>query len=997
MKFLIRESFFKDVPAEKINTIKNNLRYFYEEVTKNITNLREIPKGFWIKKLRGIDNRFEFRINNGDRIFFSFDKRDFEESITFILYSTHDRGVQKAKLAKITSTSEADFLISKEDFSETENNLLPEEIFLNYNQVISYEFLDNTSLLNNKDEYFYYYLNDEQYRALKEPTPLLVAGSAGSGKSTITIRKILNLEEYSSSLNINKIIYFTRNPLLKDNIEKQYELFRDPSHKKLIEFYTPREYYHKFLGTDTRKILRFKKFKEFLMFHFPNKKKLGLEDFSIYFEIIGVLKGLMFKGLADNWKRDLNEPLLSFDDYINIGKSYSLLSPMEKEAVYKIALKYEEWKKENNYVDLNDLATKAISLSNKYDFLITDEIQDFTETEIYFMLSLVNDQSNILFAGDIHQMINFNSFSFERVKNFYYKKNLFTSEVILKKNYRNSKAIVELANLLTELRKNYIGNLGTNDYRENFVSATGEVNVMKPDYSLLQKVQEDISYAIIVSSKEEKTLLAENHKIKMRVFSVDEVKGLEYDNVICLNLSSRNLFAWDKIFNKEVKKDQRYRKYFNLFYVGITRCRKNLIIMEEEIENNTLLEKINDFITLKEKTKDTEFKSKLTETIKISTKEEWHEEGIRLYYSENYEEAQKAFERAGTPTWILEKEIEEDISNEDYKSAMEKVNSKELTNNKTFYQNLIIDDIVSRENYLKALKYIIEIFNINYRYNEVMKVFSNNLDSYSKKELDRAIGLFVKKQEHNIIGDIYYQQNNFSLALVSYKKISNFIGIEKTRGKILENEFEKKVPNIKDKINLVNKLINRKDINFYDKNKMLPLAHALKYNDTDILDFLIFLGANAKMKVLRKYDILEYIAKENFSFSINLFDYFLKKNYTYTYTSGNNDNIISLALKNRNFNLADFILNKKIVSDDFSTLHSSPIDVCFEYGFIKYFKIFANKLANGNLREEEFAFLYILLSKRKSENPIRMRQHSLMIKILKRVANIQNNSLLTGS
>ena len=91
----------------------------------------------------------------------------------------------------------------------------------------------------------------------------MVAGSAGSGKSTITIRKILNLEEYREVYGIKKIAYFTGNKLLKESIEEQYNLFREKDTEKITEFYTPREFYKKVLKVDTRKIVRLKKFKEF--------------------------------------------------------------------------------------------------------------------------------------------------------------------------------------------------------------------------------------------------------------------------------------------------------------------------------------------------------------------------------------------------------------------------------------------------------------------------------------------------------------------------------------------------------------------------------------------------------------------------------------------------------------------------------------------------------------------------------------------------------------
>jgi len=98
MKFFVRENFLKNVTKEKKKLIENKLYYFYSEIENNKNNIREIPKGFWIKKIKGFPNRFEFRVNNGDRIFFSLERRGLEdERITFILYSTHDKGILKNK------------------------------------------------------------------------------------------------------------------------------------------------------------------------------------------------------------------------------------------------------------------------------------------------------------------------------------------------------------------------------------------------------------------------------------------------------------------------------------------------------------------------------------------------------------------------------------------------------------------------------------------------------------------------------------------------------------------------------------------------------------------------------------------------------------------------------------------------------------------------------------------------------------------------------------
>ena len=991
MKFLIRENFFKNIKKEKISEIEKNLNYFYQEILKNINNIRNIPKGFWIKKINGVENRYEFRVNNGDRIFFSLDRRqDEEEKITFILYSTHDGGVRKGKKAQIKDVREFD--IDRSEFVE-ESFEIPQEVYLDYNQVISYEVKDDGEFIkisDSKNKYFYYYLNDEQYDALKENTPLLVAGSAGSGKSTITIRKILNLEEYREVYGVKKIAYFTGNKLLKESIEEQYNLFREKDTEKITEFYTPREFYKKVLKVDTRKIVRLKKFKEFLAFSFPDRKKMKIEDFNIYFEIMGILKGLMFDKKPDNWNRDLTKKLIPFDEYTSLNKSYSLLSFEEKEFIYRIAEKYEEWKSENDLYDMNDLAVKSINSNIKYDFLVVDEIQDFTEVEIYFMASLIKNSVNILLAGDIHQMINFNSFSFERLRNYYFTKNIRNQEVILSKNYRNSKDIVELANFLTDLRKEYIGNLGVKDYKENFIVDKGKITLMRPDYELLKNIQKDVKFAILVSSKEEKYNLDRFSDVHMRVFSIDEIKGLEYDNVICLNLATTNLFAWKKIFNGEVKRDQRYRKYFNLFYVGITRCKKNLIIMEDKIQGNLLLEKIKDFITEANQ----ENKEILSKEINISNKEEWFEEGKRLYNVENYEEAQKAFEMAGCPTWILEKNIEEDIENGDYKLALDKIKENKLDKKKKHYENLIIDTTLKREEYIKSLIFSVETFDTPYRYVEIKKIFLEKMNEefFTKKELDRAVAIFSKKQENNILGEIYEKQKNYTLALNFYKKSLNYIGIAKMRRKILEEKFSEK-KDLDSKIKIVEDLLGKKDINSYDKNKLTPLYNSLKYKDIDIIDMLLFLGAKKNVKVQGKYDILTYIAKENFENAMELYRYFYDKDYEYIF-SPKVESPVEFSLKNKNRELTDMIINMKLMSDDYKSVETNPIDVCISTYQVKYFKLFLNKLDLNFLSDKFFEEIFKIILGLKLDDVLGKRKKDIMKKIYLRILTKKSEELV---
>ncbi|MGL4509890.1 UvrD-helicase domain-containing protein, partial [Cetobacterium sp.] len=413
----------------------------------------------------------------------------------------------------------------------------------------------------------------------------------------MTLRKLLNLEENYEFYDISKILYLTANRYLKDNSFEQYLEFRKEG-KKIADFFTLKDFICQKLQVSSKQIIEFNKFKEFFLLSYPNRKKFNLSIEEIYSEINGIIKGLMIKGNADNWNRDLNQRTIALEDYLNLSSKYSTLDRENRIFFYEICLKYNQWLDDNNLFDLNDLSLTLLKKDIQFDFIIIDEIQDLTELQIFALTSLVKNKENLFLAGDIHQMINATFFNFERMKNLFYSKyNKKVNIKILSKNYRSCKKIVDLANYFAELRSSYIGNLGSDDYKEIAIQKDGEVNLTTVNFSLLEKAQNDANTAIVVSDAKTKTELLEQLNNKHRVFSIQEIKGLEYSNIICYNLSSTYKSQWEKIFSKATKHDQKYRKYFNIFYVGITRAQENLIIMESNIENNKVLKELHNFLT----------------------------------------------------------------------------------------------------------------------------------------------------------------------------------------------------------------------------------------------------------------------------------------------------------------------------------------------------------------------------------------------------------------
>lgn len=992
MKFLIRDNFFKSVPKEKFETVVNNLKYFYNEIEKNCENIKNIPKGFWIKKLAGSENRFEFRVNNGDRIFFSLNKRgDEEEKITFILYSSHDHGVRNTKRAEIQFVK--DFGILKENFEPSREDELDKRIFLDYNNVITYEVKDDSFFKLNRDSrYFYYYLNDEQYETIISQPPVFVVGSAGSGKSTITLRKILNIEEHNSVYNFEKIGYFTGNSYLKDNLLEQYNFFRDKSKAEISEFYTLKEFYRKEFGIDTRKIIGFKKFMEFLSFSYPNRKKFKVEDYNIYFEIIGIIKGLMIQNGADNWEKDLNISLISLEEYKKLSKKYSVLDENLKTEIYKIALKYEEWKEKNDLYDVNDLAVIGIKSKRKFDFVLVDEVQDLTETEIFFLTTLVKNPENIVFAGDIHQMVNFNSFSFDRLKNLYYKNKINYSFSILTKNYRSSEEIVKLANYLTDLRKKYIGNLGMDDYKEGAVSEEGNIELSSVNSSIMEKYQKDVNSAIVVSDDEERNRIFDTYGIKHRIFTVEEIKGLEYKNIICCNLITKNLWAWKKILSGNVKQDQRYRKYFNLFYVGITRARKNLIIMEDCLEDNILLKNIKSFINIESSEKQSiKEKTGELENISFSSKEEWLSEGIKLYKLEKFDEAQYAFEQGDYPTWIAERETEIDIENGDYKTAVEKIEKGNFKKPDIYFQKLIIDNIMENENYVKALRYL-ETFNIPYRYFEIKKKVSEGIEKniYSTKDINRIITLFLNRKEFLLVGECYFSVKKYDLAVNFYKKASNIEGVIKARREILKEKF-KDMEERDEKIEKAEQLIGKKDPWAADRTGFTPLMKAMNEGySLDIGKILLSLGVDINAKIHLGNETGNYIHFSQFideKYQTEWLKFFIKHGADINSETNLKRTPIFLASVFENNLSIDFLLEKNC---DLNHVDMNGETVDFYEARkrrVKYYKIFIQKMAQPDKKNKHGQNILDILNKIEElfiSNEKEKRKITLMKKIYER-------------
>jgi hypothetical protein len=189
-------------------------------------------------------------------------------------------------------------------------------------------------------------------------------------------------------------------------------------------------------------------------------------------------------------------------------------------------------------------------------------------------------------VGDALQMINPAYFSFGYLKNLMYEKDA-TDVKTLSHNYRNSAKIEEIIDALADINK---AEFGTHNFvvkGESVDSGVRTEAVFVSDANFINKVAREKfdNFTFVVASDEEKKKLKKTIK-NQEVLTVSEIKGLERPTVIVYNILSSNRDKWDyldrvKVAHKQADENSVFRYYYNLFYVGVSRAKQNIFVVED--------------------------------------------------------------------------------------------------------------------------------------------------------------------------------------------------------------------------------------------------------------------------------------------------------------------------------------------------------------------------------------------------------------------------------
>lgn len=469
---------------------------------------------------------------------------------------------------------------------------------------------------------------------LKLHPPLVIIGSAGSGKTALILEKLKSLP--------GNVAYISLSKFLVENASSLYYAGGYENENQEAEFLSLQDYLATWEKPDGKEI-HFRAFEQWFSKH-SQALKIN-EPYRVYEEFKGVITG-----------SPTHAAWLSKQEYLSLGIKQSIFNNEEKERLYPLFLKYLDFLKENNWYDGNIICYNYLSkIKPTYDFIMVDEVQDITNIQLKCILQSLVTPTHFILTGDSNQIVHPNFFSWSKIKTYFHQSADLGSQMqVLQTNYRNSKQVVELSNFLLKIKNTRFGSIDKeSNYLINTISnAKGEVILFTDDdkkkTELNRRTQSSTAFAIIVTDNIYKEDARKYFKTPL-VFSVQEAKGLEYENVILVNFISnhdkefkeiiagvttadlqQDELLYNRTANKHDKDAEIYKFYINSFYVAITRAVKNIYLFEKNSKHPAL-----QLLQLQESTKNIEVVEKK------STTEEWLIEAQRLESQGKYEQAEQ--------------------------------------------------------------------------------------------------------------------------------------------------------------------------------------------------------------------------------------------------------------------------------------------------------------------------------------------------------------------
>ena len=451
------------------------------------------------------------------------------------------------------------YLNNRRRFNIIYNLFLKYKIYKNNKLYID----NNITILDDKLDYY------QKKSILIDDNILLIAG-AGSGKTTTIINKINYLIE-DKHINEKDILClsFTSNTVkeLKERIKYDVDVFT--FHKLALEILTDHNIY---CGISSNYL-------EYII-----NELLYKYDLDYYKKIIYIFIN-MFK------QKNLNDNLLN-----KLSNRNVLLK-----LINEIYIIYENELYSQGLLDFNDMINKCVKvikekgLKRYYKYIVIDEYQDIS-LERYKLIKEIKDicDSKLFAVGDDYQSIY--AFSGSNINMFLKFKKYFGYSKIIKLNhtYRNSLELSAVSRRfilknIKQIRKRIISDKHIFKPIKIIYYNNNEALLLKRfldtvtgDITILLRNNKDINSIKCneIEIKDDEIIYKDKH---IKYMTVHKSKGLEFENVLVLNMENSYLGFPNKMKNhsifKYIKvKDNSIFEERRLFYVALTRSKNNIYL-----------------------------------------------------------------------------------------------------------------------------------------------------------------------------------------------------------------------------------------------------------------------------------------------------------------------------------------------------------------------------------------------------------------------------------
>ena len=382
--------------------------------------------------------------------------------------------------------------------------------------------------------------DDTQDAIYRQPPPLIVVGSAGSGKTALTLEKLKHAD--------GEVLYVTHSSYLAQSARDLYYASGFEHNGQEAAFLSYRAFVESIRVPQGREA----SWRDFVGWF--ARMRQTFREFDVH-QVFEEIRGVITAEAGG---------VLSRDDYRTLGVRQSIFPADQRDKLYDLFEKYRAWLTEAKLYDLNLVAHEWQALAApRYDFVVVDEVQDITTAQLALVLKTLKKPGHFLLCGDSNQIVHPNFFSWSQVKSLFWKDPKLAERQelrVLTTNFRNGLEATRVANQLLKIKQRRFGSI---DRESNFLvqavgGEPGQVALM-PDKDVTkreldQKIRQSTQFAVLVMRDEDK-VEARKHFATPLLFSIHEAKGLEYENIILYRFISDHRAEFSDIVEGVTKAD----------------------------------------------------------------------------------------------------------------------------------------------------------------------------------------------------------------------------------------------------------------------------------------------------------------------------------------------------------------------------------------------------------------------------------------------------------